>query len=452
MFRFTATWIAAWLGAVTLFANLPPAFAQARYAPGTAFDRGNAPVAITGVTLVDVETGSHRAGVTVLTRGERIAAIGPEVPIPRGATRVSGKGKFLIPGLWDMHTHHQATGADCLDLFVAKGVVGTRDMGGDADFILPLRDRVKAGTVFGPEIVASGPMLDNAPPEFPYRLHVKNAEEARAAVHELKRLGVDFLKVHDHTPREVFFAAINEASKVGLTVSGHVPMSVTVEEAADAGIRSIEHLANYEVLGECSTGETYSLSGCLRLFDKLAAKGVWQTPTLAFEQTLPDVFEGKPLPHAEYASDSLLELTSRNIEVSHLSKATLDKLRYAARITLQQGIRDLHSRGNRFLAGCDGLTPGFCLHDELEWFTKAGFSPLEALQTATINPARFLGREKLQGTIEVGKRADLVLLHADPLADIRNTQQIEAVILRGKLVNRPDIDRIVAKHRRTEAH
>jgi hypothetical protein len=115
-----------------------------------------------------------------------------------------------------MHTHHQGTGAESLDLFVAKGVVGTRDMGGDADFILPLRDRVRAGTLFGPEIVASGPMVDNAPPEFPYRLHVTNAEEARVAVRELKRLGVDFIKVHDHTPREVFFAAIAEASQSGI--------------------------------------------------------------------------------------------------------------------------------------------------------------------------------------------------------------------------------------------
>jgi imidazolonepropionase-like amidohydrolase len=451
MRSFIASWIVVWLGAVAVITNPSPAYAQAGPAPGAGVDGAIAPVALTGVTLIDIETGARRSAVTVLAQGDRIAAIGPEVAIPRGAIRVSGKGKFLIPGLWDMHTHHQGTGAESLDLFVAKGVVGTRDMGGDAEFILPLRDRVRNGTVFGPEIVASGPMVDNAPPEFPYRLHVTNAEEARAAVRELKRLGVDFIKVHDHTPREVFFAAIAEASQVGLTVSGHVPLAVTVEEAADAGIRSIEHLANYEVLGECSTGETYSLSNCLRLFDKLAAKGVWQTPTLAFEQTLPDVFEGKPLQHSEYASDSLLELTRHNIEVSHVPKASLDKLRYAARVTLEQGIHDLYSRGNRFLAGCDGLVPGFCLHDELEWFTKAGFSPLEALQTATINPARFLGREKLQGTIEVGKRADLVLLDADPLIDIRNVGRIDAVILRGRLVTRPSIERIIASHRRAEA-
>jgi imidazolonepropionase-like amidohydrolase len=452
MCRFVATWIVVWLGAIALITSPLPAHAQAGPAPAPGVDGASAPVALTDITLIDIETGARRTAVTVLTQGDRIAAIGPIVAVPRGATRVSGRGKFLIPGLWDMHTHHQGTGAESLDLFVAKGIVGTRDMGGDADFILPLRDRVRAGTVFGPEIVASGPMVDNAPPEFPYRLHVTNADEARAAVRELKRLRVDFIKVHDHTPREVFFATIAEASRVGLTVSGHVPLSVKVEEAADAGIRSIEHLANYEVLGECSTGETYSLSSCLRLFDKLAAKGVWQTPTLAFEQTLPDVFEGKPLRHAEYASDSLLELTRRNIEVSHVPKASLDKLRYAARVTLQQGIHDLFSRGNRFLSGCDGLVPGFCLHDELEWFTKAGFSPLEALQTATINPARFLGREKLLGTIEVGKRADLVLLDADPLTDIRNIQRIDAVVLRGQLVTMPTIERIVSKHRRSEAH
>jgi hypothetical protein len=280
-------------GWVLLRFNSPlPTYAQAGSASRAAIGGAIPPVALTGVTVIDVETGARRTGVTVLTQVDRIAAMAPRIALPPGASRVSGKGKFLIPGLWDMHSHHQGTGAECLDLFVAKGVVGTRDMDGDADFILPLRDRVRAGAVFGPEIVASGPMVDNAPPDFPYRLHVTNAEEARLAVRELKRLGVDFIRVHDHTPREVFFAAAAEASQVGLTVSGHVPVAVKVEEAADAGIRSIEHLANYEVLGECSSGETYSLSTCLRLFDKLAAKGVWQTPTLAFFQTLPDVFEG----------------------------------------------------------------------------------------------------------------------------------------------------------------
>src|SRR5690349_11950832 len=133
-------------------------------------------VAITNVTVVDVTNGNLQNGVTVLTEGDRISQIGPRIPIPRGATRVDGRGKFLIPGLWDMHTHHQASGADSLDLFVAKGVVGTRDMGSDADFILPLRDRIRSGAVLGPEIFASGPMLDDAP--FDWRRRTTTAAEA----------------------------------------------------------------------------------------------------------------------------------------------------------------------------------------------------------------------------------------------------------------------------------
>jgi imidazolonepropionase-like amidohydrolase len=407
------------------------------------------PVAITGATVIDVTSGDRRTGVTVLTQGDRIAAIGKGIAIPRDATRVNGNGKFLIPGLWDMHSHHQGTGAESLDLFVAKGVVGTRDMGGDADFILPLRERVRSGAVLGPEIVASGPMLDDAPPEFPYRRRVRNAQEAIAAVRDLKRLGVDLIKVHDHTPREVFFAIASEAPKAGLSFAGHVPSAVTVEEAADAGIRSIEHLANYRVFDECSTGDTYRASDCARLFDKLAANGVWETPTMAFLETIPDVFSGAPLRHAEYASDGLLKLTRDNIRGSHLDAATLDKFRLAGRLSLQ-AIHDLRARGNRFLAGCDGLVPGFCLHDELEWFTRAGFSPLEALQTATVDPAIFLGRKASQGTVDIGKRADLVLLDGDPLADIRNTARIDAVVVRGRLVEKGQIERIIAGHRRAK--
>lgn len=415
--------------------------------PSTSLERQRQSVAITNVTVLDVVTGAKRTGVTVLTQGDRIAAIGTNIAIPRGATRLNANGQYLIPGLWDMHSHHQGTGAEWVDLFVAKGVVGTRDMGGDADFILPLRQRVNSGSLLGPEIVAAGPILDDAPPEYPYRLRVRNAQEAVKAVHDLKRRGVDFLKVHDHTPRDVFFAVAAEAPKVGLPFAGHVPSAVKVEEAANAGIRSIEHLSNYDVFGECISGEEYTTADCRRLFAMLAAKKVWQTPTLAFFQTIPDVFSGAPLAHSEYASDSLLELTRKNVEVSHVPAKTLERLRLAGQAALQ-AIHDLQASGSRFLAGCDGLVPGFCLHDELEWFTKAGFSSLEALQTATINPARFLGRENSQGTVAVGKRADLVLLDADPSVDIRNIRRISAVILRGTLVTKTSIDSIVAGHRR----
>lgn len=419
---------------------------QALLSPGA-----HGSIAITNATIVDVTSGAQQTAMTVVTQAAQIAHIGRQISIPPGAVRVDGTGKFLIPGLWDMHSHHQGTGAESLDLFLANGVVGTRDMGADLDFILPLRDRINRGELFGPEIIASGPMLDDAPPNWPFRRRVTTTQEAKVAVRDLKARGVDFIKVHDHTPREVYFAIAEEAPKVGLSLAGHVPLAVTIDEAAGSGIKSIEHLTNFRVFRECSGNEPYSAVRCQPLFDKLAAHGVWQTPTMAFFQAIPDIFSGKPLQHAEYASDSLLAMTRGNVEASKLDEEGLSFFRSNGKASLA-AIHDLHSRGSRFLAGCDGLVPGFCLHDELEWMTKASLTPLQALQTATINPAGFFGREKIQGTIEVGKRADLVLLEADPLREIRNTRRVAAVVVRGRLLSKSDIDRIIAAHRRAVAH
>ena len=191
MRTFSASWNAVWLGTLALVAGPWLAYPKTTSTHAPANQSGES-VAITDVTVIDVVTGARRAGVTVLTQGERITAIGPKSAISRRAIRVNGKGKFLIPGLWDMHSHHQGTGADAVEFFVAKGIAGNRDMGGDADFILPLRERIKPGAVLGPEIVEPVPMVDNAPPDYPYRLDVTNAEEARQAVHQSKRLGVDF--------------------------------------------------------------------------------------------------------------------------------------------------------------------------------------------------------------------------------------------------------------------
>ena len=409
--------------------------------------QANNAIAITDVTVIDVESGARIDGANVVTVGDRIARVGRSAVIPAGATRVNGRGKFLVPGLWDMHSHHQAAGVESLELFLANGVVGTRDMGSDADFILPLRDRIARGEVAGPEIVAAGPILDDRPPDWPFRRRVRNAEEARAAVRDLKRRGVDFIKVHDSTPREAFFAIADETAKLGLPFAGHVPAGITVEEAADAGMRSIEHLANFRVYGECSGRGAYSAAGCEARFAKLTARHVWQTPTVAFFRAIPELFSGAPMAHGEYASDSLLAMSRKNREVSKLSDTAIASLRAAAAESLP-AVRDLAIRGPGVLAGCDGLVPGFCLHDELQALAEAGLSPLRALQTATINPAKYFGREKVQGTIEADKRADLVLLDSDPLLDIRNTQRIAAIIVRGRLISRTEIDRILAAHRR----
>jgi imidazolonepropionase-like amidohydrolase len=426
----------------TRSAPLPP-----EPAPAPALPSG--PIAVTNVTVIDVASGTAQTNVTVLTRGQDIVAVARDAAIPDDAVRVDGTGRFLIPGLWDMHAHHQGTGAESVDLFVANGVVGTRDMGADVDFILPLRDRINRGELLGPQIVATGPILDDRPAHWPFRRRVTNAADGRAAVRDLKARGVDFIKVHDGTPREAFFAMADEAKKAGLPLVGHVPFGIKVEEAVDAGIKSIEHLANYRVLNDCSVSPPHTQISCDELYGMLVSRGVWQTPTLTFFQLIPEMFTGQPLPHAEYASDVLLEMTRQNVKESNLDERALSFFRTNNTTSLEK-IRALAARGVRFLAACDGLVPGFCLHDELEWMTKAGLSPLQALQTATSNPAAFLARESSQGTVAVGKRADLVLLDGDPSADIRNTRRIAAVIVRGRLLARPDLDRILASHRRAD--
>ena len=407
-----------------------------------------AQVAITRVNVLDLVDGQILPNRTVTINGGVISSVTENGAPPSHAQVVDGQGKFLIPGLWDMHAHHQASGAESLELYLANGVVGTRDMGSDLEFILPLRDRIRRGELSGPEIVAAGPMLDDAPADWPFRRRVTSPQEAREAVRDLKTRGIDFIKVHNNTPRDVFFAIADEAPKLGLSFAGHVPLAVTIAESAASGIKSIEHLSEFRVFRECAGKvQPYDAERCRPLFDQLAANNVWQTPTLGFFRVLPDIFSGTPMPHAEYASDSSLELVRKNMEASKLDEEAMAFLRSMSKTSLIV-IRDMLSRGNAFLAGCDGGVPGFCLHDEMQALTVAGLSPLQAIQTATINPARFMGRQVTAGTIEVGKRADLVLLEADPLMDVRNTARIAAVIVRGKVRSKADIDRMIAARRR----
>ena len=404
-------------------------------------------LAITGTTVIDVATGGLRRNTTVVIRGNVIAAVGERPQVPAGSTVVDGRGKFLIPGLWDMHAHHEGTGEDSLPLFVANGVTGTRDMGSALDFILPLRQRVSSRQVLGPAIVAAGPILDDAPAGWPFRLRVRTAQEAREAVQMLKRRGVDFVKVHDHTPREAYFAIADEAKRQGLPFAGHVPSGVTIAEAVEAGQVSIEHLANFRVFTECSRGREYQPSLCAPLFEQLARKGTWQTPTLAFMRKLLTIntsSAGAEADHVAYASPGLRKLWTDNQRESNASPERIRTFLALADASLP-AVRDMHRAGVGILGGCDGLVPGFCLLDELTMMVRGGLSPLAALQTATINPARYLGKEKSVGSVEPTKIADLVLLDANPIENIANIRRINAVVISGKLLRRSELDTMLKK-------
>lgn len=398
--------------------------------------------AITNVRVVDVEAGLVRPAATVVISGDRIVSVSRRPP--KGARLIDGRGRYLTPGFWDMHTHHQASGAASLLLFVANGVVGTRDMGSDLTFILPLRAKIRRGEVVGPEIVAAGPILDAAPADWPWRQRVRTASDGRAAVASLKAAGVDFIKVHDQTPREAYFAIAEASKRSGLPFAGHLPNAVKVSEAAASGQASIEHLANFRVVLDCSGGTQYAADKCAPTFSALAKGRVWQTPTFAFFLTAPELLSGKLPPAAEYASPGLHELWRKNAEASALPDSAKAFLRDAGLAALA-ATPDMQAAGVRFLSGCDGLTPGFCMHDELEWMTKAGMTPAEALRTATTGPAEFLGRSSVQGQVRPGHRADLILLDRNPLADIRNTRSISGVVLRGAVYQGPALKEMIAK-------
>lgn len=407
-------------------------------------------IAVAGVTVIDTINGRAVPGQTVTIRNGTIVSVTAVDGQLQGAQRIDGRGKFLIPGLWDMHTHHQMTGEASLPLYVANGVTGTRDMGGDLDFVLDLRRRSASGGVLGPRIVASGPILDDRPPEWPFRLTIKTGEDARKAVQLLKQRGVDLIKVHDRTPPEAYQAIADEARRQGLPFAGHLPRGITIEAAAAAGQRSLEHLGGLRMFNQCSGGASYVAEKCRPFFEWLAKTGMWQTPTLVNWRTMftLDTPQGDAeRDHLAYASPGLLEFLALNRKMSNVGPEAVRDLVMAADAAAMV-VADMQKAGVGILAGCDAMIAGFCLHDELTLMVKGGMPAAAALQTATINPARSLSLEKVHGSVDAGKRADLVLLDANPLEDVANVQRIHAVIINGRLFDRAQLDATLAAVRK----
>lgn len=404
-------------------------------------------LAITRVNVIDVVDGRIVPNSTVTIRGNTIASVQNSAP-SAGAQIVDGQGKFLIPGLWDMHAHMEMTGESSLQLYVANGVTGIRDMGSALDFILNLREATSSRRTLGPEIVAAGPILDDAPGDWPFRMRVRTPDDGRAAVQLLKRRGVDFIKVHNYTPRDVFFAIADEARQQKLPVAGHVPLQVTIEEGVNAGMVSIEHLSeDGRVWKACSGGSQYRADACRPFFEMLARRRVWQTPTLLALEELPVI--GTPASSISrdemaYANKRLLEMHAGNQSFFLKQPEAVGIMKNLAEVA-KVVTRDMAVAGVGILAGCDAMIPGFCVHDELVTMVAGGVAPLAALQTATVNPARYLGRESTLGTVEPGRQANLVLLDANPLEDIGNVRRIRAVIIAGRFFDRSALDQLLMR-------
>jgi imidazolonepropionase-like amidohydrolase len=430
---------------------------------------------IHNVTVIDVTGGMLLSHRTVLVRAGKIEDIGDSslgFGTKLKGTHVNGTAKFLIPGLWDMHVHMVfgdwfPRGKDVtLPLFIANGITGVRDMGGELGVLQEWRKEISAGTLIGPRIVMSGPMLDGPQPRFPSSIAIKTPEDGRRAVDDLKARGVDFIKLQSLIPREAVFAIAEEAKKQGIPFVGHVPDSVRASEMSNAGQKSFEHLIGiFEgsspledefIKGAKSESRflsTYDTARAAALYILLAKNHTWQCPTLVWERggNLIELTDFAHDTRAKYVPAYWKDVTWKKFtdEVEHdfNSDDLATRKKFVAKEL--EVVNAMHHAGIPFLAGTDTppgvyVFPGFSLHEELQRFVAAGFTPLEALQTATLNPAKFLGMEDRLGTIEKGKLADLVLLDANPLDDIRNTQKIEAVIENGRYLSRAELDKILA--------
>ncbi len=439
------------------------------------------PLVIRGVTVIGVTGGAAERNRTVVIEGGRIAAIAKNVKAPKGAQVVDGRGKFLIPGLWDMHVH--TVEPNFLRLYVVNGVTGVRDMFSPINRIQQWRKEIATGRLVGPRFMAAGPIVDGPKPVWPGSVGVATEAEARAAVAKVKALGADFVKVYSLLPREAYFAIADEAKKQGLPFAGHVPESVTAIEASDAGQKSFEHSMGVfracsskeadlqkealDVLNGPDTGmglrrllrsqvktllETFDERKATALFERLAKNGTWVDPTLTVLRAI------SLLNDENFTKDPRLKYIGAMTrgfwdpkKDSRFQEMDAEQYEWSKRAVRRhmELIGRMRRAGVRLLAGTDTPNPycfpGFSLHDELALLVEAGLTPLEALQAATRNPARYFGIESTTGTVEKGKIADLVLLDANPLENIRNTQRIAAVVVGGRLIDRRALDAMLAE-------
>ena len=438
-----------------------------------------APIVIIHATVINPGTSSVEANRTVVIYGDHITTVSDSTKIqsPKNARVIDATGQYLLPGLWDMHVHSAfgdwfPGGRDIiLPLFIANGVTGVRDMGGDVPVLLAWRKEITHGQTIGPRMIISGPMLDGYLPNgklrFPSSIAITTPASAVAAVDLLKTQGVDFIKVQSVISHDAYIAAAAEAHKQGLPIVGHVPDKVRIREVVEAGQKSIEHLMG--IFEGCSSEDDIFIKGegnlklllttqdqqrCESLAKLLAQNQTWQVPTLAWQRggTFLDQRDLKHQPLDKYVPAYWRDVTWRRFTDEMMPDLLRDPLalrqEYFA-LNLQT-VGALHHAGVPFMAGTDAapgvyILPGFSLHDELANFVEAGFTPMESLQTATSNPAKFLGMETSLGSVEPGKIADLVLLHGNPLEDIRNTRTITAVIANGRLFNRVALDLLLTQ-------
>ncbi|MCA1623335.1 MAG: amidohydrolase family protein [Acidobacteria bacterium] len=423
-------------------------------------------LAFVNVNVVPMDSERVVQNQTIIIRDGRIAAIGAakRVRVPQGAVKIDGRGRYLMPGLADMHVHLEYFDREAqLLLFLANGVTTVRNMDGRPN-ILEWRKRIAAGNLLGPNIFTAGAILEGKPPFRNDNRVVETPAEAVAEVVKQKQEGYDFIKVYHTLDRETYKAIVAEATKHGLTVAGHVPRSVGLPGALAANQKSIEHLDGFIDEIEADDSPLKNQRSWLKRYFAVKVDDakirsivgaterakVWNVPTLVERrlsalttnelQTRLRQPELKYLPPetAEFWSASNKRITGRMSADDFARLAEGEKTR-------NRLVKLLHDGGARLLVGTDTpnafVIPGFLVVEELQNFVEAGLTPYQAIKAATKDAAEFLGASNEFGTISVGRRADLILVEGNPLESVANLKRRAGVMVRGRWLTTSDLQK-----------
>ena len=416
---------------------------------------------IRDVSVVDVEVGVVRSNQDVYVVDGRIHRIATALDVVPGRFKhVDGSGLYLMPGLFDAHVHLMAGGDAFGPMLVANGVTCVRDTGAATAAIVAMRDGASSGPSVLPRIICTGAIVDGDPPVWPFSHPCDEPEEARAAVRKLADAGVDQIKVYSLLKADVYRAAVDEAHKLGLKATGHVPLDVTLDQAMAAGQDCCEHLTGFEkVIGEMAGWQppnpdarwawfgawasytdipAHELEAFAR---RVAASGMHQCPTIVVMQGIgraANTDDANKDPRMAYVPPALLSFWG-----GQRYAAMADNARNAAR-SMKAMVAELHRAGVPIMVGTDLANPyvfaGFSVHDEMVNFQDAGIPAADVLRAATVVPARFCGVADTLGTVDEGKAASLVLVRGNPLVDVRHAADIEAVFLDGRYLDRNTLD------------
>jgi imidazolonepropionase-like amidohydrolase len=386
-------------------------------------------IALVGGTVVDGTGGEPVRDATIVVADGSIVAVGPSaiVRVPIGAQRVDVRGRTIIPGLWDMHAHVMQV--EWAPMYLATGVTTVRDMGNEIDFELPLRDAIRSGRAIGPTLLLAG-LVDGPGPDAFGVVTAGTPDEGRAVVRRYHALGFQQMKLYTLLTPTVVGAITSEAHRLGMTVTGHVPASLTVLAAVDSGM---DHIAHLPIRGDAGSDSVQRIVAGLR------AHGTVLDPTASWGELLGHS-TAQPVASFQPGVDDLPPALA--MRIAAMGVRTIDTATAHARLARTLGIiRELHEAGVPVVAGTDEGVPGFSVSREMELYQAAGFSPIDALRAATAVSARAMHLEGEVGTLEPGRRADLLVLDRDPLEDVGNVRALRMVMKAGVLYRASDLRR-----------